>query len=621
MDSRAARLRAASGTGIELRAGVTPGDGFIEVTGEIEDRTGRDRAVWLGFTVPVDAGGWRWGESLDSGPVIAPGAPAYPDEKANLIPVSVAWGPSGGVAVCIPPTNPCVFEVSADERGVGIRMAFGLSRATRKFPSRARFALRVFSVDGESGLRDALAKYYDWFPEHYSIEPWVMKALDHHHDWFGGEVDVDTLVDPDSKWHMAYTKTSGRIQGLKDVESMTTQERVMAALGATRSIHHFCKKAPAGVPELELGRRTIVNSVCHTPRAEFATILKPKYGEIDFPINCDPDLFEDTEAPVFGRVFMRKVREIHERGNFESVHWDRLGGWGNSLNYRREHFAYVDHPLTFNQDGRVCIHTKLTHYELFDALRRWGRGRRMFQEGAGLKTYGWNKRSNRPAGHGKDGRFFTAALLAGGWHEGSFKPIPLGGMDFERIAVGRKSYRIASGNIVKQRKPLDIEDVKRALAQTTAYGFACPVQVQYFHAPGRPHFNEAYSRYHRPPHRELWRRYEPVNLAVRLAGWEPVTHARAGSGAVQLQRFGRIRDGAVYLTVWGPEPPESTTITVDGDALGLGEGAKFTEIVSGALLRVTRTPGGWRLELPLERNMTRVIKATVSTAKDAKYAK
>jgi hypothetical protein len=48
-----------------------------------------------------------------------------------------------------------------------------------------------------------------------------------------------------------------------------------------------------------------------------------------------------------------------------------------------------------------------------------------------------------------------------------------------------------------------------------------------------------YSWYSKPEHKALWDKYEPANLAIRLAGWESVTHAFSNSDAVQLQRFGR----------------------------------------------------------------------------------
>ena len=282
------------------------------------------------------------------------------------------------------------------------------------------------------------------------------------------------------------------------------------------------------------------------------------------------------------------------------------GGWSNNLNYRRDHFAYIDHPLTFDQEGRVCIHTQFTNYELFDAYRELIKNGGLFHEAAGMKVYGWKKLPNQPAGQERGGQFFLASLVASGWQEGSFKPIGLGGFDFERMVVGRKSYRISSGNIVEHKDAPTLDVIKNALAKTTAYGFACPVQFQYFYPQGHPGYLKDFSWYSKPEHKALWDKYEAANLAIRLAGWEPVTHAFSNSDAVQLQRFGRSDE--IYLTAWGPEPPASVEIEVDAAALGLKEKPSFSEIVSDTPMQVEKSSKGWKLTLPMEKIMTRVIR-------------
>ena len=112
---------------------LTEGDGFIEVAGELEDLTGKDRGLWLGFNLPVNTTGWKWGQTLSTSPVISKENPAYA-EGNNLVPIPAVWTDKGGIALCIPPTDPCVFEVGADADGLRIQMAFGLSKATTEIP-------------------------------------------------------------------------------------------------------------------------------------------------------------------------------------------------------------------------------------------------------------------------------------------------------------------------------------------------------------------------------------------------------------------------------------------------------------------------------------------------------
>ncbi|NBS53952.1 MAG: hypothetical protein EBS96_15325, partial [Spartobacteria bacterium] len=115
-----------------------------------------------------------------------------------------------------------------------------------------------------------------------------------------------------------------------------------------------------------------------------------------------------------------------------------------------------------------------------------------------------------------------------------------------------------------------------------------------------------YSWYTKPEHKALWDKYEPANLAIRLAGWEPVTYANVNSPAVQLQRFGRGE--TIYLTVWGPNPPASVEIEVDAAKLGLKAKPSFSEMVANTPMQVDPSSKGWKLTVPMEKDMTRVIK-------------
>ncbi|KAB1154034.1 hypothetical protein [Flavobacterium luteum] len=606
-------LKLTSSLQANVSATVTEGDGFIEFEGILENLSGKDRELWLGFNLPINTIGWKWGQSLSNSPVITTDKPAY-SERNNLVPIPAVWTDKGGIAMAIPPTNPCVFEVGADADGIRIQMAFGLSSSTTKFPSKAPFRFRIYTIDGTWGFRDALAKYYDWYPDYYQIDKKVMTALGHHHDWinmnFAKETfKTDRQIDPELKEYLAYTKTSARIQDIKNANTLKTNEQLINAIENATTIQHYEKKGDSKSPLIIEGRAALLNSIAYTPDGSLGT-FKASDGGIDFPHNCDPDLFADKKIPVYANMYLRKATDLRKHGNFIGIHWDRLGGWSNFLNYRKDHFGYIDHPLTFDQEGRPCIHTQFTNYELFDAYRLQLKQGGLFHEAAGMKEYSWKKIPNKPAGQENGRQFFLASVVAGGWQEGSFKPIGLGGFDFERMLVGRKSYRISSGNIPQHKESPTLDVIKNAPAKTTAYGFACPVQVLYFYPPGHPGYDKDYSWYTKPDHKALWDRYEPANLAIRLAGWEPaVTYATSSSPAVQLQRFGKGK--TIYLTVWGPESPDSVAITIDAKALGLSQKPTFSEIVSNTPMEISKNEKGWKLTVPMEKNMTRVIKISL----------
>jgi hypothetical protein len=51
-------------TGLAVEAKYRSGAGKIEVEVEVADTTGQDRALQVGFRLPVDLRGWHWGEHL-----------------------------------------------------------------------------------------------------------------------------------------------------------------------------------------------------------------------------------------------------------------------------------------------------------------------------------------------------------------------------------------------------------------------------------------------------------------------------------------------------------------------------------------------------------------------------
>ena len=190
------------------------------------------------------------------------------------MPIPAVWTDKGGIALCIPPTDPCVFEVSADADGVRIQMAFGLSKDTKKFPSKAPFRFRIYSIDGAWGFRDALAKYYDWYPDYYHLDAKAMTFLGHHHDWMNmnyvkEELKTDKQIDPNLKEYLAYTKTSARIQGVDKADELKTNQQFLDAIAKADTIQHYEKKGAVDSTLLKEGRAALINSIAYNPEGTF----------------------------------------------------------------------------------------------------------------------------------------------------------------------------------------------------------------------------------------------------------------------------------------------------------------------------------------------------------------
>ena len=57
----------------------------------LEDLTGKDRGLWLGFNLPVNTMGWKWGKTLSVHPEITQTEPGYANVKKesnnNMVPI------------------------------------------------------------------------------------------------------------------------------------------------------------------------------------------------------------------------------------------------------------------------------------------------------------------------------------------------------------------------------------------------------------------------------------------------------------------------------------------------------------------------------------------------------
>ena len=617
------QLKLSNSLNDSVTAVITEGVGYIEIGGELKDLTGTDRGLWLGFNLPVNTIGWTWGHKLNTANLVVTGiAPGYSGDDRLLVPIPAVWRTNGGIALCIPPTNPCVFENSADANGLRIQMAFGLSPITAKFPSKAPFRFRIYTIDGTWGFRDALEKYYDWYPDYYNIEPQAMKRLDYKRRWITENYenegptknDMASIVSPELGQYCAYTKITARPAGMTGVEALLVTDTLgyLNAIANSTDIMHYKRKAAITDPSMVEARSAISNCVAYHPDRSWSMEYAPAAGVLDIGHNVSPNLYKDAAHPnwpVYGDMYLRRpAKLLGLNSNFTFIHWDRLGGRSMIINYRREHFAYTAYPLTFDQLGRLCLPTQFTNYELFDAFRLQAKQGGMFHEGAGMENFSVKNNTEMLGGQDRHGMFFMSSVVQSSWNEDGEKFHDLGFYDTRRIFMGRKGFRIgcplASEALTLGWEPLNL--IKRALADATAMGFSSCVADSYCYKTDNPLYDAVNSLFYTQPHQALWSSYIPASEAIRLAGWEPVTYAFSNSPLVAVNRFGR--GDTIYMTVWGPTPPAEVEIEVDSVGLGLTNNPAFSEIVSNTQIKVTKSTKGWKLAFSMEQYMTRIIK-------------
>lgn len=129
----------------------------------VTDTTGEDRAVDLRVALAADLVGWDWHEDINS---------FSPITLASLLterqyPLVVVTPPIGnGVAMAIEPSQPVIYDLTADAQGLSLNARIGLTAlGTDELGSAAHVRLYLYPVDGQIGFRDALANYYRIFPE------------------------------------------------------------------------------------------------------------------------------------------------------------------------------------------------------------------------------------------------------------------------------------------------------------------------------------------------------------------------------------------------------------------------------------------------------------------------
>jgi hypothetical protein len=177
--------------GIQLEATVRGLPDRIAIEGVLRDTTGRDRCVQLTYRLPVAAGGWRWYTGLDSFQTIEPGriyanATEIGRDTNRYIspwPYSSIDGPGAGLSLAVPMDHPSVYQMGYDEEGYyTIRLDFGLTPDTKKFPGQAKFALVLGRHDPRWGMRAAAKKYFGMFPSFFEARTRPGATLQNSHN-------------------------------------------------------------------------------------------------------------------------------------------------------------------------------------------------------------------------------------------------------------------------------------------------------------------------------------------------------------------------------------------------------------------------------------------------------
>jgi hypothetical protein len=227
----------------------------------------------------------------------------------------------------------------------------------------------------------------------------------------------------------------------------------------------------------------------------------------------------------------------------------------DELDFRRDHFAAAETPLSFSPDEhRPAIFRGLVAFEYVRAMANdvHGIGKLMMANGTPTRLC------------------WLAPMLdvlgtETNWHpNGRWMPMPDSELLYRRALSGPKPYCFLMNTRFEEFSHDLVERyMKRALAYGMFPGF-------FSHNASQGHYFTRPELYNRD--RPLFRKYVPLCKRLAEAGWQPITLARSDDDEVYVERF-----GARYLTVFNNgSQRRNVSISVDGESPG-----RSRELVSG----------------------------------------
>lgn len=552
--------------GLEVDALWVASPAGLEVRGTIRDVTGRSRAVDVVLRLPVELRGAQWCTDLTTC------QPLAARSLATDFPLAAVDSSGGlGLAMAIPPDRPCRYELSADPAAgwLQARWELGLSPRTRE-PGTAQFAIVLYRVDPDWGLRDALRRYYAAFPDTFH------KVATKEGGWLFA-FPAEKLPNPQD-----YAYHEGRAGAWEiderlglatcpyriPVQRQIILPRLPADDEAAAAEIGRLAAGPSGEAKATTARMMLscatwdADGWPHIVRRDnVGADIRPEKPifNVVYAVNADPDLFCDCDEITVGRFELDAIDTILRKyPEVDGIYLDSITGWGSRYpNFREEHFPYVDGPLTYDDKTfRVCVPGWQHTYEFVRELHRRlaSQGRVVFPN--------LNRASRRD-----HFLYFTSDVigLEGGLRQGEFEPA----LNYFRSLAGQKPVLVMDYLRINGR-PTRIasrEGFERFWKWCVLYGVYPSVGRECDRA--WEQFRDVYDRYREPLRR------------IATAGWEPVTFARANAPGVRLERFGEVRRGLFFTLLNPTGKPRETRLEVNAAALELPATLEATDLVTG----------------------------------------
>ncbi len=592
---------------LKLRPDHTATPDLLSSSCTVIDEMGGERAVTLALCIPLDAtGGTWWDDPQRSRPIDGEKPFANLSDnsggvnnQSSLYPLAVIVTGDRALVLACPPNHPRMprFVYDPAEKQLRAEFDFGLSPAVEAFPSRADAKVIAFEVPAKWAFRRALKRYYELYPEPFQrrvktagiwlpfgeIGP-IENAADFgfaFHEIADHQATVKKILDDDERigcGSYVYTEPQTYWQQYTGGGKGTYEERLAQLEQEAKDGLAVARATLVSGIIREDGRRDIyIPGVAYTQQRPWGSNADPNVidavGSRNWPSKAKYEI--DRLESFLG------LRDKPELG-VDGIYVDSMEGWGEILNFNRDHWRVSRYPLTFHPVTKKPA-----------LLNFWGTVEFVKQISATSHAHGkvlfgndaFYRRWQLAPYIDVPGREYT-------WMEkGAFKPVEDSRYLFFRAMSGKKPYLMLMNNRYEDgamMEPYFQRSLFYAVVPSMFIGHAGMNETAYFSNP---------AWYNRDRH--LFKKYVPLIRMLDEAGWEPVPHASVDAGTVRLERYGSGKRNNLAITLHNmSDRPHRVTLTLESQA-SLPKDAAASELITEQPLSITRDARGAHVQLDL----------------------
>jgi hypothetical protein len=538
---------------------------FFDVA--LTDARGKDRAITLVYSIPVSADGWKWlahprhSETATANHeyMVADPQPVGMGRLSRYPFAAIARG-TRGLGIGIDMNHPAFFRAGFNTGTHELFLACDIGLTAEK--PKAQFRFCKFTFDPAWEFRAALAKYCQLFPEDFrcrtpeqgiwmpfarisSLTNWQdfgfkFKEGDNETKWDAGHGIVTFRYTEPMTWWMRMPKDIPRTPDAALAEAKRLAEKSDA--GALAFVTSGFRNDAARPPAQMLNEPWCDGAVWSM------NSMPAIAGEVtDFKLKWNPSLRERLYGP-------------NRKSDLGGEYVDSSEGYVTDiLDFRRDHFAAADTPLTFSPDShRPAIYRGLIAFEYVRAIAGDIHAlNKLMMANATPSSLCWLAPNLDVMGTETD------------WNpDGQWRPMSDEELLYRRALCRGKPFCFLMNT---EFSKLPRQRVEKYMQRCLAYGMF----------PGFFSANAATGHYFERPElferdRPLFKKYVPLCKLVAEAGWEPLTRARSSDQSIHVERFGEN-----YLTLFNDSAERhGAAITLEDTP-----SAASRDLVSGAAMK------------------------------------